>query len=123
MDVFHLGLWALHVFNTWLSHGKKHSCYVHGNHHLVESIVIHCKKELLVSSRLLCWPGKERLRSQFNCLFHLGVKEVEDIVEALSQRILQFVEARQLLCIPLNYGFIWEQIQNSPLIKVPHLYK
>ena len=43
-----------------------------------------------MSSRLLCWLGKERLRSQFN---RLGVKEVGDIVEALSQRIFEFVEA------------------------------
>ena len=66
----------------------------------------HCnflQKELLVSSRLLCWPRKERLRSQFNRLFHLGAKEVGDIVEA--QRILEFVKARQLLCIPPNYVF------------------
>ena len=47
MDVFHLGFQALHVFNTWLPHGKKHSCYVYGNHHLVESIVILCKKSYL----------------------------------------------------------------------------
>ena len=72
----------------------------------------HCnslQNKLLVSSRLLCWPRKERLRSQLNCLFRLGAKEVGDIVEA--QRILEFVEARQLLCIPPNYVFIWQQLQ------------
>ena len=31
MDVFHLGFRDLHVFNTWLPHGKKHSCYVFEN--------------------------------------------------------------------------------------------
>ena len=69
----------------------------------------HCdslQKDLLVSSRLLCWRGKERLRSQFNHLFRLGVKEVGDIVDAPSQRILEFVEAQQLLCILPNYRFI-----------------
>ena len=40
MDVFHLGFGAPDVFNTWLPHGKKHYCYVYGNHHQVESIVI-----------------------------------------------------------------------------------
>ena len=55
-------------------------------------------------SRLLCWLGKERLRSQFNRLFHLGVKEVGDIVEAPSQRMLEFVEAQQLLRIHLIMG-------------------
>ena len=44
MDVFHLGFRDLHVFNTWLPHGKKHSCYVFGSHHLVESIVILCTR-------------------------------------------------------------------------------
>ena len=60
------------------------------------SSIEHCnslQKELLVSSWLFCWPGKERLRSQFNRLFRLGVKEVRDIVEAPSQRMLEFVEA------------------------------
>ena len=33
---------VLHVFNTWLPHGKKHCCYVYGNHHLIESVVILC---------------------------------------------------------------------------------
>ena len=69
--------------------------------------------------RLLCWPGKERLRSHFNRLFLLGVKEVGDIVEAQSQRILGFVEARQLLGIPPNYGFIWQYIQNIQLMQGP----
>ena len=72
-----------------------------------------------MSSRLLCWPGKERLRPQFNRLFRLGVKEVGDIVEAPSQRILEFVEARQLLRIPPNYGFIWQQLRNIPLMQGP----
>ena len=82
----------------------------------------HCnslQKELLLSSRLLCWLGKERLPSHFNCLFRLGVKEVRDIVEAPSQRILGFVEARQLLRISPNYGFIWQQLQNIPLMQGP----
>ena len=82
----------------------------------------HCNslhKELLVSSRLLCWPGKERLRSHFNRLFRLGVKEVGDIVTAQSQRILGFVEARHLLRIPPNYGFIWQQLQNIPVMQGP----
>ena len=59
-----------------------------------------------MSSRLLCCLGKERLHSEFNHFFRLGVKEVGDIVEAPSQRILEFVKARQLLRIPSNYEFI-----------------
>ena len=120
MDVFHLGFRDLHVFNTWLSYGKKHSRYVYGNHHLVETIVIICKKiYLCFIGYNLCWHGNERLCSQFNRFFRLGVKEVGDMVEAPSQRILEFVEARQLLRIPPNYGFIWSQLQNIPLMRGP----
>ena len=67
----------------------------------------------------MCWPGQERLRSQFNCLFHLVVKEVGDIVEAPPQRILEFVEARQLLCTLPNYEIIWQQLQNIALMQGP----
>ena len=42
-----------------------------------------------------------------------------DIVEAPSQRMLDFVEARQLLRIPPKYVFIWQQIQNIPLMEGP----
>ena len=40
--------------------------------------------------------------------FVWGVKRWGDIVGAPSQRILEFVEVRKLLCIPPNYGFIWQ---------------
>ena len=120
MNVFHLGFWVLHMFNTWLPHGKRHSCYVYGNHHLVESIVILCKKSYLcLLGYNLCWSEKESLRSQFNHLFRLGVKDVGDIGETPSQRMLEFVESRQLLRISPNYGFIWQQIQNIPLMQGP----
>ena len=42
-----------------------------------------------------------------------------DIVEAPSQRNLEFVEARQLLRIPPNYGFICQQRQNIALMQGP----
>ena len=45
-------------------------------------------------------------------MFCLGVKELGNIVEVQSIRILEFVEAQQLLRIPPNYGFIWQQLQN-----------
>ena len=57
--------------------------------------------------------------SQFNRLFRLWVNEVKYIVDASSQRILEFVETRQLLCIPPNYGFIWKQLQNIALMQGP----
>ena len=44
-------------------------------------------------------------------MFCLGVKELGNIVEVQSIRILEFVEAQQLLGIPPNW-FIWQQLQN-----------
>ena len=44
-------------------------------------------------------------------------REIGDIVDAQSQRMLGFVEARHLLGIPPNYGFIWQQLHNIPLIQ------
>ena len=44
---------------------------------------------------------------------------MRDIVGAPSQRNLGFVKARQLLRIPPNYGFIWQQLQNIPLMQGP----
>ena len=78
---------------------------MYGNYHIVENIIIICKKSTRVFS-VIMWAWKGRLCSQFNRLFHLGVKEVGDIVEAPSQTILDFVEAQQLLRIPPDYGFI-----------------
>ena len=42
---------------------------------------------------------------------------VGDIIEAQNQRILEFAKARQLLRIPPNYGFIWQQLQNIALMQ------
>ena len=40
-------------------------------------------------------------------------------MEVPSQRILGFVEAGQILRILPNYGFIWQQVQNIPLMQGP----
>ena len=73
-----------------------------------------------MSSQLLCWLGKERLWSHCYHLFHLGVKEVGDVFNALkSQRILKFDETQQLLPIPPNYVFISQQLQNVTLMQDP----
>ena len=42
-----------------------------------------------------------------------------DLVEVPSQIFLGFVEVRQLLRIPPNYGFIWQPPQNIPLMQGP----
>ena len=89
MDIFHLAFLALHVFKTWLSRGKKRSCYLYRNHNLNREHCILDKR--VVYFQLICRPRKERLHSRFNCLFHFGVREVGDIVEAPSQRVLEFL--------------------------------
>ena len=113
MDAFRLGFWALHVFNTWLPHGKKHYCYVYGSHHLVESIVILCKKSCL------CLLGYYVVQERRDCIlnsivcFVFGVKEVGGIVDAPSQSILEFVEAQQLLRISPNYSFFCNNYKST----------
>ena len=61
MDVYNLGFQDLHVFNTWLPHGKKHSCYVFGSHYLVESIVI------LYTKSCSCLPGYYVVQEMRDC--------------------------------------------------------
>ena len=63
-----------------------------------------------------------RLRAQFNGLFRLRIKGVGDIVEAPSQRLLEFVEVWQLLRITRNYEFIWQQLQNIALTQACSLH-
>ena len=66
-----------HVFTTWLSDCMNNSPYFY-EIHLVESIIILCKKSYL-SSWLLCWQTKERLHSKFNQLLNLEVKGLRKI--------------------------------------------
>ena len=66
---------------------------------------------------MLFWHGKEKLRSQFNCLFRLGIVHSEDVFDNESQRLSNFEDAKQWLCISPNYGFIWEKLQDIPLLQ------
>ena len=63
--VFYIGFISLHVFNTWLSHGEKHSRYLYGNYHLVESIVMFCKKSYM------CLFGYYVSLEMRGCVFNL----------------------------------------------------
>ena len=33
-----------------------------------------------------------------------------------SQRLSEFKDAKRWLCIPPNYGFIWDKLQDIPLL-------
>ena len=70
------------------------------------------QNELLVSSRVLFWHGKEKLRSQFNHLFRLGVVHVEDVVDNESQRLSELKMSSDgyvfpILCIYLGETTIY----------------
>ena len=65
---------------------------------------------------MLFWHGKEKLRYQFNRLVQLRVVHLEDVLDSESQRLSEFEDAKQWLCIPPNYGFIWEKLQDIPLL-------
>ena len=74
------------------------------------------QSELLVSRQVLHWHGNEKLRFQFNRLLQLGIADLEDVVDNESQRLLEFEDAKQWLCIPPNYRFIWEKLQDISLL-------
>ena len=40
-----------------------------------------------------------------------------------SQINLEFAEAQQLLCIPLNYGFSWQQLMSVLHVTTNRLYR
>ena len=51
------------------------------------------QNELLdIYSRLLCWDGKQSLCSQLNRLFPLRVKEVGDVIDTQSLRLMDLVK-------------------------------
>ena len=74
------------------------------------------QNEVLVSSRVLYSHGKEKLRYKFQCLFRLGVVHLGYVVDNESQRLSEFEDTKQWLCIIPNYGFIWEKLQDIPLL-------
>ena len=56
------------------------------------------------------------MRPQFNRLFRLGVVHLEYVVDNEFQMLSEFEDAKRWLCIPPNYGFIWEKLQDIPLL-------
>ena len=113
MEIFHLQFLFLQVFITWLSHGMRRSLYLYGHHRLIKSIVILCEKSCpCLLSYYIGLKKRDYALSLIVC-FIWGSKEVGDVVEARPQRILEFVEVRQLLRIPPNYEFIWQQYDSQ----------
>ena len=50
-------------------------------------------------------------------LFSLGIVDLGDVVGNASQRLSEYEDAKCCLCIPLNYEFIWETLQNILLLQ------
>ena len=59
-----------------------HYLFLSGDHQVIENLVIHYK-----ILECFFWHGKEKLRSQFNRLFQLGVVHLEDVVDNESQML------------------------------------
>ena len=49
-------------------------------------------------------------------MFRLRVVELGDIVDMDSQHFIEFEDAKRWLCIPPNYGFIWEKLHSIHLV-------
>ena len=90
--------------------------FLSGHHQVIENFVIRYKINCLFI--LWCCFGMERekLRSQFNRLFWLGVVHLGDVVDNESQRLSELEDAKWWLCISPNYGFIGEKLQDIPLL-------
>ena len=46
----------------------------------------------------------------------MGVVDLGDVVDYESLMLLEFEDTKRWLCIPPNYGFIWEKLQDIPLL-------
>ena len=120
MDVFHLGFQALHVFNTWLPHGKKHSCYVYGNHHLVESIVILCKKRCLCI--LSYYVGQEGRDYSLNLIIW-GSKRWEILLRLHLKEFWGLLKRDNYYAFGLIMSLFGNNYKIFHWCKVPYLYK
>ena len=79
--------------------------------------------EVLASSRLLHWEGKESLNTQFNRMARLGLVTVEDGILESCRKMLAFKTIRNKFHIPRGHGYIWESILTLPrlLFSIPML--
>ena len=64
---------------------------------------------------MLFWHGKEKLRSQFNRLFRLGVLHLEDVVDNESQRLSEFEDAKMVMYSPKLWIYLGE-ITRYPIV-------
>ena len=75
--------------------------------------------EVITSSRLLQWEGKENLKSKFNRMAKLGLVTVEDGILETQRKMMAFRTARSRFHIPTGYGQIWQSILDLPILSMP----
>ena len=67
--------------------------------------------EVLATSRLLRWEGKQILNLQFNRMARLGLVIVKDALLVSERRLMAFRTIRSTFRIPKGYTFIWDKLQ------------
>jgi hypothetical protein len=75
--------------------------------------------EVIASSRLLQWEGKENLKSKFNRMAKLGLVTVEDGILETQRKMMAFRTARSRFHIPTGYGRLWQSILDLPILSMP----
>ena len=67
--------------------------------------------EILATSRLLRWEGKQILNLQFNHMSRLGLVTVNDVILVSQRRLMAFRTVRSTFRIPKGYTFIWDNVE------------
>ena len=77
--------------------------------------------EVLASSRIIHWDGKESLNTQFNRMAMLGLTMVVDGILESCRKMMAFQTVRNKFHIPRGYGYIWESVLALPRLVFPLL--
>ena len=67
--------------------------------------------EVLATSRLLRWEGKQIINLQFNLMARLGLVTIKDAMLVSQRRLMAFRTIRSTFCIPKGYTFILDTLQ------------
>ena len=100
-------------------HGIMPYLFLSGHHQVIKNFVIHFVMNCSFHLDYCIGMEKKILKFQLNYLFWLGVVNLRSIVHNESQRLSEFKDTKQWLCVRPNYGFIWEKLQYISLL---HIY-
>ena len=73
--------------------------------------------ELLATSRVLEWEGKNLLMLQFGRMGRLGLVTIADAMLQSQRKIMAFRTVRSRFRIPKSYRTIWDMIRNVPILQ------